>query len=76
MFAALLPTLGPMEMVVLLVIIMIFFGVGKLPEVGKALGSSIKAFKDAQSPDALDVTDASEPDQIEGAVEVEAEKSA
>jgi len=76
MFAALLPTLGPMEMVVLLVIIMIFFGVGKLPEVGKSLGGTLKAFKDAQKPDALDVTDDTEPEQIADAVEVEAEKTA
>ncbi|MCP4870873.1 MAG: twin-arginine translocase TatA/TatE family subunit [Proteobacteria bacterium] len=49
---------GPTELILILVIIMIFFGVGKLPEVGKALGSSIKAFKEAQKPDALDVTPA------------------
>lgn len=47
---------GPTELILILVIIMIFFGVGKLPEVGKALGSSIKAFKEAQKPEALDVT--------------------
>jgi TatA/E family protein of Tat protein translocase len=35
---------------------LIFFGVGKLPEVGKALGQSLKSFKEAQKDDALDVT--------------------
>jgi len=56
-------TPGPLELIVLLVIIMIFFGVGKLPEVGKSLGSSIKAFKEAQKPEELDVT--SKTDDLE-----------
>jgi len=47
---------GPMELVLLLVLVMIFFGVGKLPEVGKALGKSIRQFKDAQKDDSIDVT--------------------
>lgn len=49
-------TPGPLELVVLLVLVMIFFGVGKLPEVGAALGQSIKAFKEGQKPEELDVT--------------------
>lgn len=65
-------TPGPLELVVLLVLVMIFFGVGKLPEVGNALGKSIKAFKDGQKQDALDVTP--ESDTIE-ATEVETEKA-
>jgi sec-independent protein translocase protein TatA len=56
MIAALLPTLGPLELGLLVLIILIFFGVGKLPEVGKALGQSLKSFKEAQKDDALDVT--------------------
>ncbi len=71
--AALVWTPGPLELVVLLVIIMIFFGVGKLPEVGKALGSSIKAFKEAQKPEALDVTE-SATEVATTATETEAEK--
>ena len=62
--SALVWTPGPLELVVLLVIIMIFFGVGKLPDVGKALGSSIKAFKEAQQPEALDVTPSSEDVEV------------
>ena len=49
--------LGIMELVVILVIVMIIFGVGKLPEIGGALGKSIKAFKKAsKEPDEIDVT--------------------
>ena len=36
---------GPFELVVVLVIVVLIFGVGKLPEVGGALGKSIKEFK-------------------------------
>jgi len=35
------------ELVVLLVIIIIIFGVGKLPEVGGALGKAIREFRQA-----------------------------
>jgi sec-independent protein translocase protein TatA len=65
-------TPGPLELVVLLVLVMIFFGVGKLPEVGAALGKSIKAFKEGQSTDALDVTP--ETETIES-TEVEVEQA-
>jgi sec-independent protein translocase protein TatA len=44
------------HLLIVLVVILIFFGVGKLPEVGAALGKGIKAFKESQKPDALDVT--------------------
>ncbi|MHB1413909.1 MAG: twin-arginine translocase TatA/TatE family subunit [Chloroflexota bacterium] len=37
--------IGPFELVVILVIVVLIFGVGKLPEVGGALGKGIKEFK-------------------------------
>jgi sec-independent protein translocase protein TatA len=40
--------LGPVEIGLILVIIMIIFGVGKLPQVGQALGKSIREFHKAQ----------------------------
>ncbi|BEU87291.1 twin-arginine translocase TatA/TatE family subunit [Selenomonas sp. TAMA-11512] len=39
--------LGVPELLIILVIGLIFFGPGKLPEIGKALGKSIKEFKAA-----------------------------
>jgi len=42
----LLPTLGVPELLIILVIVLIFFGVGKLPQIGKALGEGIKSFRD------------------------------
>lgn len=44
-----IPTLGPMELIVLLVIILILFGPGKLPEVFGALGNGVKQFKKASN---------------------------
>ena len=40
---------GPWEIGLILVIILIIFGVGKLPQVGAAFGKSIRAFKKGQS---------------------------
>jgi sec-independent protein translocase protein TatA len=38
--------LGWQELVIVLVIIMIIFGAGKLPEVAKSLGAGVKEFKE------------------------------
>ena len=40
---------GPLEIGLVVLIILIFFGVGKLPQVGSALGKGIRAFRKGQS---------------------------
>lgn len=42
---------SPVEAGILLVIALVIFGPGKLPDVGKALGKSIKEFKSASEGD-------------------------
>ncbi len=37
--------LGPMELVIILIIILIIFGAGKLPEIGGGMGKAIRNFK-------------------------------
>ena len=37
----------PMHLIVILVIVLIIFGPGKLPQLGEGLGKSIKSFKKA-----------------------------
>ncbi len=37
--------LGPTELIIILVIVLIVFGVGRLPEIGGALGKSIREFR-------------------------------
>ena len=40
--------IGPWEIALVLVIILIVFGVGKLPQVGGAVGKGLRAFKKGQ----------------------------
>src|SRR6478609_8709055 len=49
-----MPNIGPVELVIILVIALLILGPGKLPDVGAALGKSIREFRKASS----DVTDA------------------
>jgi sec-independent protein translocase protein TatA len=42
-----MPNLGTTELIVILVILILIFGVGKLPEVGRGLGQSIHDFRAA-----------------------------
>jgi len=45
------------EMLVILVIVLIIFGAGRLPELGEGLGKGIRNFRKAASePDSIDVT--------------------
>jgi sec-independent protein translocase protein TatA len=39
--------IGMPELIVILVIVLVVFGAGRLPEIGSALGKSIKNFKNA-----------------------------
>lgn len=39
--------LGLPELAIVLVVVLLFFGPGKLPQVGSALGNGIRQFKDA-----------------------------
>lgn len=50
--------LGMPELIVILVIIVIIFGAGKLPEIGAGIGKGIKNFKKA-------TRDEDEPEKIE-----------
>ncbi len=52
--------IGMPELIIILVIIMIIFGAGKLPEIGSGIGKGIKNFKKGVSD-----SDKKEPDKIE-----------
>ena len=46
-----------MELVLILVIVLIIFGAGKIPQLGEGLGKAIKGFKKSvNEADAIDVT--------------------
>lgn len=44
-----LPNVGMPELLVILIIVLLLFGTKRLPEVGRSLGRSIKAFKDGMN---------------------------
>lgn len=41
-----MPSLGPTELIIILAIIIILFGVGRISKISGELGSGIKAFRD------------------------------
>lgn len=43
--------LGPFELIIVLVIVIIIFGVGRLPEIGGAVGKAIREFRQATTPE-------------------------
>lgn len=53
--------IGFSELIIILVVVLILFGPGKLPDVGKALGRGIREFKRAQR-DLLEGDESSEKD--------------
>ena len=53
--------LGGWEWIIVLVIVIIVFGVGKLPQAGAALGQSIREFRDAMSKNKEDEANPDEP---------------
>ena len=44
-----MPSIGPVELIIVLVIALIILGPGRLPDVGSALGKSIREFRRAAS---------------------------
>ena len=38
--------LGTSELIIILILVLIIFGAGKLPQVGKSLGQGLRNFKD------------------------------
>ncbi|HHV34026.1 MAG TPA: twin-arginine translocase TatA/TatE family subunit [Syntrophomonadaceae bacterium] len=46
-----LPNIGPWELILIFAIVLIIFGPGKLPEVGKSLGNGIREFRKAKVSD-------------------------
>jgi sec-independent protein translocase protein TatA len=40
-----MPNLGPTELIIILIIVILIFGVNKIPKLGKGLGEGIRNFK-------------------------------
>lgn len=61
-----MPNLGSTELLIILAIVILIFGVGKLPQLGRGLGQSIREFRSS-----LAGEDAEEEEEIEGEKEEE-----
>ncbi|TVQ40075.1 MAG: twin-arginine translocase TatA/TatE family subunit [Spirochaetaceae bacterium] len=64
--------IGPVELILVFAIALIIFGPKKLPEIGKAIGSAIRNFKQqsnslAQDSDSAPTTDVAQLEQPEAA---------
>ena len=57
--------IGIPELVIILIIILIIFGAGKLPEIGAGLGKGIKNFKKATIEEEPDPEKSKEQEKIE-----------
>lgn len=60
-----LMAVGPTSMIVIAVVALIIFGPKKLPQFGKAMGSTLREFKDATKGLATDDDDDNEDDDKE-----------
>jgi len=54
-----MPNIGPLELILILVVVLLLFGAKRLPELGRSLGSGMKEFKDSVT----GKDDAAEPDR-------------
>jgi sec-independent protein translocase protein TatA len=55
--------IGMPELIIILVIILIIFGVGKLPEIGGGMGKAIRNFKDSSKE--AETAESKEPEKLE-----------
>lgn len=56
-----MPNIGPLEIVIVLVVVLLIFGPKRLPDLGRSLGSGLREFKDSvtgKDKDHLDSGDA------------------
>lgn len=56
--------IGPEEIILILLVILIIFGAGKLPQVGSALGKSIREFRKAVRGDFDDKNEAEAKSEV------------
>jgi sec-independent protein translocase protein TatA len=42
-----MPNIGPMELIIVLVVVLVIFGPKRLPQLGRSLGGGMREFKDS-----------------------------
>jgi len=71
-----LPHFGPVELILILVIVTMLFGVGKLPEVFGAVGKGVREFRKNSANDVESAANAAEAATKQVEAEASAEKVA
>ena len=66
-----MPSLGPTELIIILVIVIVLFGVGRISKIAGEMGSGIRAFKEGLQGD----EDKDEESEQKETVETPAKKS-
>jgi sec-independent protein translocase protein TatA len=56
-----MPNIGPLELIIVLVVVLVIFGPKRLPQLGRSLGGGMREFKDSVTGKNKD----DEPDQLE-----------
>jgi sec-independent protein translocase protein TatA len=67
-----MPNIGPLELIIVLVVVLVIFGPKRLPQLGRSLGGGMREFKDSVTGKNKD----EEPDQIEADARAHAEAKA
>ena len=55
--------IGPTELIIILVIVVLLFGVGRVGKIGSELGTAIRQFREGLSSNAPDEASEVQPDQ-------------
>jgi sec-independent protein translocase protein TatA len=64
--------IGMTELLIIMVIVLVIFGAGKLPEIGSGMGKAIGNFrKSVRDTNEIDITPAQEEKKVEGQEEKE-----
>ena len=58
-------SIGMPELIIIMVVALIIFGAGKLPQIGENMGKAIRNFKSATEREKIDVT-SENPEEISG----------
>jgi len=58
-------SIGMPELIIILIIALVVFGAGKLPQIGENMGKAIRNFKSATEKEKIDVTP-KKPEEIPG----------
>ncbi len=56
--------MGPLEIILIIVVVVLIFGARKLPELGKGVGRGIREFKREVKPDAPDREDLAREEDV------------